>query len=429
MRPAAFLAFLCLGPLSQLVARTNQSTSGSRQFIVVCEDRSLRQTLAGVFDEVRQGLFSELGVQLGPSIPVYVTVSARKIVQYNARTWNMRWLEAPEGARVQLDVLVDDAMQGARLQEHIVGALLLTLKYRDNPPTGGQAYGEAPAWLVEGLSEKIRLRNREPDAVLYRGLLNAKTVPDLAEWLKIDPATLDATTLGIYRAYACGLVQYFLGEPNGPRRVLQLLKTLPTDPAGAIAVMEKAYPAIGGDPRNLAKWWSLSLAKLSAADRYAAWSGADTNSALDKALRLNLTVSGEKKSFTLEEFADFAKVPGRADALALIQNELLRLSVHAHPLYRPVIAGYQEAVLRLQNGKERGLSEKLDQLAELRVQLTQRLQDIGDYLTWFEGSQVTVSGPSEFDSYFRLMESFRAPRPPSREPIGRYLDAMEAELK
>ena len=247
--------------------------------------------------------------------------------------------------------------------------------------------------------------------------------------MQIDPATLDSTTLGIYRAYACALVQFFLSEPGGTRKTLQLLEVAPTAPPDAVDWMSRNFPAIGKGGVNLAKWWSLSLAKLSASDRYTAWSGTETNSALEKILVLHLNVGEEKKTFTLDDYAEFNKLPARKQALELMQTNLLRLSLHAHPLFRPVVAGYQDVIVRLQGGRYRGIDAKLSELTELRGQISQRLQEVGDYLTWFEASQVPVSGPGEFDSYLNLMQSFRLPRPPSREPIGRYLDAMENEMK
>lgn len=424
--PLVLLAVLLISPA---LAVSNRSISGSQQFTVFCPDHDLRQNLAGAFDEVRHGLFAELGIQLGPPIPIYVNIQTRKVAEVNASTWNMRWLDAPDGARVQLDVLVDDDMPQQRLQEHIVSALLLTLKYRNKPPTGGEAYSEAPAWLVEGLSEKIRLQTIEPDATLYRGLLNARKVPDLENWLKLDPAKMDATSMGIYRAYACALVAFFQGEPNGNKKLTEFLQKAPNDPTGSLAWLAKAFPSLGDNGKNLAKWWSLSLAKLSASDRYASWSGEETNKALEKLLTLTVSDKDGKKTFELDRYQDFVKHPGFPTALATLQSDLQRLTIHAHPLFRPVVYGYQEIADRLQRGKLRNLDAKIDELKTLRAELDQRLRDVSDYLTWFEATQSGQRGPSEFDSYFRLMQSFNAPRPPSKEPIGRYLDAMEAEMK
>jgi len=247
--------------------------------------------------------------------------------------------------------------------------------------------------------------------------------------MKVDPAALDATSLGIYRAYACSLVNYFQGEPGGSKKLTAYLQKGPADPAGSIEWLAKAFPNMGEGGKNLAKWWSLSLAKLSASDRYTAWTGIETNAALEKILAFNLTVGEETQPFTLEEFREFAKLPGREAALATMQSDLIRLSIHAHPLFRPLIAGYEEILNRLQREKLKNLEGKLDELATLRSDLNHRLADVSDYLTWFEATQTSSQGSGEFDSYFRLLQSFKQPRPPSREPIGRYLDAMEAEMK
>lgn len=429
MRPCLLTALLVLWLAPCLFAVSNRSISGSQQFTVFCDDRNLRQKLAGAFDEVRSGLFSELSIQLGTPVPIYVNITPRKIVEYNSKTWTMRWLDTPNGARVQLDVLIDESFQEQSIQEPIVGALLLTIKYRDNPPPGGQSYFDAPAWVVEGLSEKIRLQTKEVDSDLYRGLLNAKNVPNIIEWLKIDPARLNTTSLGIYRAYACSLVNFFQSEPNGNKKIIQFLEQAPADPASAVAWLGKAFPNFGANGKNLAKWWTLSLAKLSASDRYTAWSANETNLALEKLLVVNLTVGEEKKTFSLNQFPDFMKLPGRESALSAMQTDLIRLTIHAHPLYRPIMLGYQDILDRLQRDKLKNIDKKLTEMETLRSQISLRLQDVGDYLTWFEATGIQSQDEGEFDGYFRLMQSFQAPRPSSKEPIGRYLDAMEAELK
>ena len=423
------LPLLLVSLTTSSLAVNNRSVSGSQQFTIICPDRDLRQNLTGAFDEVRRGLFSELGIQLGAQTPIYVNVQPRKIAEYSAKTCNTRWLEAPEGARVQLDVLVDDNMPAPRMQEHIVNALLLTIKYRNNPPPGGQMYSDPPAWMVEGLSEKIRLQTREPDAALYRGLLNAKRIPELENWLKVVPGKLDAAALGIYRAYACSLIAFFTDQPNGKKKLAEFLERGPSEPMAALDWLAKAFPNMGEKGKNLAKWWSLSLAKLSASDRYLSWSGPDTNKALEAALELKISEGTERKTFQLEQYQEFIKSPGFPAAVATLKSDLVRLTIHAHPLYRPLLAGYQDVAERLQRGRVRNLDAKLGELQTLRADLNQRLQDVSDYLTWFEATQAAKSGPGEFDSYFRLMESFRQPRPPSREPIGRYMDAMEAEMR
>lgn len=423
------LAVWMLGvPHDGKAAVTNRSVSGSQQFTVFCEDRGLRQNLVGAFDEIRGHLFSELGVQMGPPIPIIVNITPRKILEFRRNTWNLRWLEAPDGARVQLDILLDDNIRADGLQEQIVKALLLVLKYQSKPPLGGESYQDPPAWLVEGLSEKIRQRNSPPDPTLYRGLLKAKSMPVLTDWIRIKPERLDSTGRAIYRAYAGALVSFFQSEPAGKAGLRRLLNEIPADPAQAIAWLAARYPSLGAEARELPKWWSLSLAKISASDRYTLRTGRETEEALASLLVVSLQQDGQTVDYTLERFEEFYKAPGLVSALNLLKADLTRLSVQAHPLYRPILAGYDEIISALQKRRVRGLAEKLAGIEALRIEIAERLDEVETYLTWFEGTQVQRS-TSEFEGYFELMRKHQAPRQPSREPIGRYLDAIEIEFK
>ena len=409
-------------------AVTNRSVSGSQQFTIFCEDRALRQNLVSAFDEIRRELLAELGVQMGAPIPIFVNITPRKILEFRRNTWNLRWLDAPEGARVQLDILLDDNIRANGLQEQIVKALLLTLKYQNKPPLGGETYQDPPAWLVEGLSEMIRQRSTPPDAALYRGLLQAKKMPVFADWMRIKPERLDSTGLDIYRAHACALVNFLQAETPGKSGLRRLLNNIPSDPGQSIAWLAANYRSLGPEARDLPKWWSLSLAKISAADRYTSRTGRDTEEALASLLVVSLEQDGQTIDYTLERFEEFNKAPGLEKALNLLRADLIRLSVQAHPMYRPILADYEEILASLQKRKLRGLAEKLAGLEALRMDISERLNEVETYLTWFEGTQMQ-SSTSEFEGYFELMRKYQSPRAPSQEPIGRYLDSLEVEFK
>lgn len=112
-----------------------------------------------------------------------------------------------------------------------------------------------------------------------------------------------------------------------------------------------------------------------------------------------------------------------------IDWELIRLSVRANPLFRPILNEYREIVRRFERGKTRHAEEKLADLAELRAKILRRVDEVADYLNWMEVTQ--LPGQSrEFEGYIRLSSQFENPATKHHtDPIGKYLDAVEYELQ
>lgn len=109
--------------------------------------------------------------------------------------------------------------------------------------------------------------------------------------------------------------------------------------------------------------------------------------------------------------------------------ELIRLSVRATPLFRPVLNEYREIVRSLERGKTRNVAQKLIDLAELRAQILRRVDEVADYLNWMEVTQLPAQS-HEFDSYMRLSSQFDNPAAKRHtDPVGKYLDAVEYEIQ
>ncbi|HEY5894536.1 MAG TPA: hypothetical protein VIT91_15045 [Chthoniobacterales bacterium] len=433
LRTLFLLAALAAGSFSGQAAAQNgeRSVSGSGRFFVFSENKDLRQKIAGESDEIRRVVLDELGLQTGASTPVVVTVDRKRTTQPGAPDADLNWIFTDAGPRVQLNLRVEDGQTPIDFRTQIVQAVLLAEKFRDKPPEPGKTYAEPPTWFVEGISEKERLRRSEPDASIYKGLMDLHEVPDLADFLATNPSKMTGAELSIFRAYGCALVNLLQNLPGGKRALLAFLKQAPADRADQIKLLFKTFPQVNASPSSLEKWWTLSLAKLSAADRYTAFTASETDRQLAKALAVTITdpATAQRQEYTLEQFPEFMKSKSRKTAMIGVNWELIRLSVRATPLFRPVLNEYREIVRSLERGKTRNVAQKLIDLAELRAQILRRVDEVADYLNWMEVTQLPAQS-HEFDSYMRLSSQFDNPAAKRHtDPVGKYLDAVEYEIQ
>ena len=63
------------------------------------------------------------------------------------------------------------------------------------------------------------------------------------------------------------------------------------------------------------------------------------------------------------------------------------LGVRANPMSRPVVQEYQNIAFRLARGKTSGIAARLKRVKNARELLVGRVQEIDDYMNWFEATQ------------------------------------------
>ena len=88
----------------------------------------------------------------------------------------------------------------------------------------------------------------------------------------------------LHDAYAMALLQLLLDAPGGRRQLAQFIADLPAAPNDALADLRAHFPETLG--RSPGKWWALSVARLSASDRYETLSATETAARLDRAAPL-----------------------------------------------------------------------------------------------------------------------------------------------
>ncbi len=282
---------------------------------------------------------------------------------------------------------------------------------------------------------------------------------------------MDSVSRMIYRSSCCGLLLTLMEQKSGAEHLKELCKILALMPGDDASAIARTFPDLGGSGNSLGKWWSLQLASMAQPGMDELLGPTETEDQLAQALVLDLpgtTVKTEakkskggalkrifgkkKKQETSEEGSGTKKAepaaittpdsqasldeidrilshPERAAILAQADLSLTKLSLRAHPLYRPLITEYRSLIASLSAGKkEKEAGELLAGLKRLRGKLQKDLQAADDYMNWYEATQ-TEGTSGAFRDYLKSAEELRRPPPPRRDPISRYMDLMEHEFQ
>ena len=226
------------------------------------------------------------------------------------------------------------------------------------------------------------------------------------------------------------LLRLLLGLPNGHFLLQGFIRHWPGGDADPEAELLKAFPALNSGGQSLEKWWTLGLASLSTSDRYQGLSLAETSQQLDAMLKFDVVMdkSGKTRTFTLDQYSAFRKAPGAASALNNLTVRLLGLEAQSNPLMREVVTAYQGLAVDLYHHKSHGLEAHLGALADYRARLTAHMDQIADYLNWYEATQ-RIRASGSFDEYIRTADEVdKDPGAPRTDPISQYMDGVEREM-
>jgi len=104
------------------------------------------------------------------------------------------------------------------------------------------------------------------------------------------------------------------------------------------------------------------------------------------------------------------------------------LSTLAHPVMRPVVVEYQQIALRLASGKRAGVERRLARLRSTQKEIVAHMNEIDDYMNWFEATQAKTSSGA-FTDYFKAAGQADEPEKRRRDALSVYLDAVEAQFQ
>ena len=426
LRGAAVLAGLLAAlPSAGALDLRQHSDSASKQFSIFCEDAPLRGRVASFAEEVKHDVLQLLGERDAWQAPVVIVLQRAAA---GAPAAQVRLLESLPGFKVQIDVGIGDDPAAVNLQKQIVRAVLLEYAYRETGVQGGTEFREAPWWVIEGCIQLPRQRASGPNSDLFKRLLETNKLPPLANFLVQKPDELGGTVRSLDRELAGCLVQLLTSQPGGRPSLARLVRAWPQSNGDPLALLKKEFPTLAADEATLQKWWTLQVARLAAADRSRGLSLEDTAKQLTALLTLEIPTGkdGGKKTFAPGDFAQYLKLPASRAVLADHHTRILALSARAHVLLHPALVDAEQALALLARGKTAGVAGRLARLEEGRASALRRADKIADYLNWFEATQSTVSSHA-FDEYLRTAREISEQDRLYRDPIARYLDAMEHE--
>ncbi|MES2569273.1 MAG: hypothetical protein V4710_04360 [Verrucomicrobiota bacterium] len=431
LRVFLFSALFFLGVAgAEALDLTPRTVSSSKQFIIYCPDAGLRSRAASLAEELKSSVLGLLGETGRWRIPVVMMIKPAETA--TAEPVHFRLFETVEGSSIQIDIRVGENPAEVQFQKLIVRAVLLEYSLRNRPLVkGGEAYVEAPWWLTEAALQMFARRELGVESGLYRGVVESNKVPELAEFLSTNDPELGSAAQAVDASYALGLVQLLVEQPNGRANLGRLLRHWPElhgDPMGALC---KEFPGLGSSPTALQKWWTVNLARLSALDRYKGLSAEATEKEISGLLEFELVINkaGDKKAFTLSQYAEFLKLPSCKAAMANLQSAMVALSARSSMLYRPIIADYEQICSILARGKSKGVAERLEQATRYRTAVSGRMEAIADYLNWYEATQFNTRS-SAFDGFLKAANDLVMQEEKMRRtgPVKLYLDQLEQEF-
>ena len=406
------------------------SISLSRQFAVYCTDNRVRFALAGAVEEIKTGVLSVLEQKDQWKAPIVINVQREDPTEPGAPVSTLQIVELDQGFKVELSIRLGQDPSDIHFQEQLVKAILLEFAYRNRPPVkAGTEYIEPPDWMVQGIIQLLLKRTQGTDSDIFKSLVDSNHLMTLRQFVTQKNVDLDSASEALYQAYSLCLVTLLRQADNGPYHLAQFLRTLPDSNGDPVDDLTKAFPDLGKSEQTMEKWWSLSIARLATEDRFRGLSLDDTEQRLGELLKLRFTeTSGTTRTVDLADAKEWIKQKPAQSALAALNQELLELSTHAHPLLLPIVGEYQQIAAQLLRGKVRGTREHLAKLSQRRVNVAKLMSDIEDTVNWFEATQMNVKS-NAFDSYLKKSKQWESETPPRTDQISRALDAVEDELK
>ena len=413
-------------------ALRERSVSRSHQFIIYSADPNARAAVAMDAEDVKDKFLKLLDAGDSWKSPIIIQLKPLDTADPSLPPSDLRVINTEEGFKVDLTVVLGPDPREAHFPQQLVRALLIEFAYRNQPAlvAAGATYADPPPWLVDGIASLTADPDPDANAGLFRSLILSGKTPTLALFLTENPSTLDGPSRQLYSACSMSLVRLLLDLPNGHVLMQNLIRHWPGANADPEAELLKTFPDLNSSGQSLEKWWTLGLASLSASDRYQGLSLAETFQQLDNTLKFDVVLdkSGKTGTFTLDQYPAFRKDPGATAALNNLSIHLLGLEAQASPLMRGVIGDYQTLAVQLAHHQNVHLQARLSALADYRARLASRMDQIADYLNWYEATQRTEASGS-FDEYIRTADQMDKDTPPPRtDPISKYMDSVEQEL-
>ncbi len=415
---------ILLAQRAMLAAPPERSVSPSRQFIVYGADAKLRGAVSDLAEATKANLLALLQTPDGWRTPIVVNLQLAQANLPEIAPAALHFSQTGFGLKLQLDLTVASTFDASLVERELLRAILLEMIYRKQPDLApGTAYVGPPDWLLDGVLALTPGRDRGP--LVEAVLLSDKIVP-LEEFLRQRPALLDSPARLLYRAYSLALVQLTVEGADGRSRLARYIDNLSRASNDPFADLKAQFPILGDDAE---KTWRSSVAELNAAQNYQLLTFIETERRLDELLRGKTSKVGPPTdAIQLEDLWHRKISVVERPALNRLNHNLLLLAARANPVMRPIVREYQQIAELVAAGKRKGLAKRFARLKKTRAEIVARMNDVDDYMNWFEATQSkTMSGV--FVDYLKAVGEPQMPAPRRRDALSVYLDAIEEQFQ
>ncbi len=430
MRPFLFIgliAFFCGDAAVAHAEMKAHSTSTSRQFIVYGTDVRVRGAMCDLAEQTKANLLRLLGQEDNWKTPLVINLDFPQANLPELLPARFDFSQTGSGLKLQLNLLVTNDLRGREVQRELLRAILIERIYRQrNDVAVGSPYVAPPDWLVDGILQLAPGRDSDEAAQLLDSMVSSDRITPVDEVVRQKREQLDPPSRKMHDAYSMALVQLLLDSPNGRQKLARFLEDLPDAPNDRMADLSQHFPTVLGHASG--KWWTLSVARLSATDRYEILSAGETAKRLDQLTHLTLNgPGGTKREYDIGQFAAYMKLPLSRGAMQQLSERFFLLAARAHPSYHTIVQEYYQITLLLARGKTNGLSQRLARVVSYRAVVETQGRDIDDYMNWFEATQLGSMSGAFSEILKNATEGEKEP-PRRRDPISVYLDSIEANL-
>ncbi|MGC1481178.1 MAG: hypothetical protein WA771_11780 [Chthoniobacterales bacterium] len=406
------------------ISLKDRSISSSKQFVVYADDPSVRSEITRKAEDYKAEFLKFLGLDDEHDFTIILNLAATPPSGRKPPESKLGLYELDGGdLKVQLDVFDLDYLDDPAFDRDLMSTILLEYAYRDNATSAGRSFETPPAWVVEALLEKMRVRNDGPQASAYAALLTGGKTPRVDDFFRTREDRLDPTSRLIFRAQSLAMLDTLSDLPDGRAGLRRYLSVPRRTPSSTKEVVE-LFPSLSGERENLARKWVLAIARSSSTDRVDLLGVRDSASQLAEILDVQALPDPRRPEVAAMSgplaLGAIARSKSGEFILTQMRNDLLRLSVRAHPLYRSITDEYLQIVGGLLVKPKRRVEKRIAAAEEVRARLARKTDEMDNYLDWVETTKIKT----ESETFSEIVEDTEEAvgAPPRPDAISRFLD-------
>ncbi len=409
----------------------NRSFSTSKQFVVYAADPSTRAKVLRKAEDYKAEFLDLLGIDDEYKFTVILNLGAPPPNARKAPSSQLGLYELDGNElKIQLDVYDLDYLNDPAFDRDLMASILLEYAYRNNATSAGRSFETPPAWVVEALLEKIRVRENGPEAAAYSALLTGGKTPRVDDFFRTREDRLDPTSRLIFRAQSLAMLDTLRELPDGRRGLHDYLSVPRRSPSSTKEVVE-LFPSLEGNREALSRKWVLSIARASSSNRVDLIGVRD--SAKELATILDVQALPDPKTPEIAAMSGplalgaIARSKSGEFILAQMRNDLMRLSVRVHPLYKPLTDEYLQIVGELLAKPKRRLEKRIAAAEETRARLSRKTTEMNSYLDWVETTKIQT----ESETFSEIVEDTdeAVGAPPRPDAISQFLDNYDSKSR